>query len=139
MRVVLIFSFRECDYGKRNRARFCQAMGASGASTLFAILVTLWVAVGFIGFVTSIFCFTKHGASESALEHNFLGLVSSIVLGPFYWIYFDQMRKKYGYCASPVAPYPSTTTAAAAPVTVAPVTVQPGAAPATPPRFYYYY
>ena len=56
----------------------------------------VWMLLGLMAFVTSCVCFFYEGKSEQ----KWLGLVVSIILGPFYWIYFASVDEKY--CSSPV-------------------------------------
>ncbi len=54
---------------------------AIGASFMF---VALWVLAGLAAFVWSLVCFGKSGTTTQKV----IGLLISLVLGPFYWIYF---------------------------------------------------
>jgi len=56
----------------------------------------VWMLLGLMAFVTSCVCFFYEGKSEQ----KWLGLVISIILGPFYWIYFASVDEKY--CASTI-------------------------------------
>jgi hypothetical protein len=47
--------------------------------------VVIWSILGVIAFFTSLICF---GFRSSSLDQKVLGLLVSIVLGPFYWLYF---------------------------------------------------
>lgn len=52
--------------------------------SFFGWFVIAWIIAGFIAFITSLFCFAKSG---SVLE-KIIGSLLSIILGPFYWIYY---------------------------------------------------
>ncbi len=54
------------------------------------IFVVIWVILGLIAFITSIICF---GFSGSTTE-KILGLIISLLFGPFYFIYF-YLNKNY--------------------------------------------
>lgn len=55
------------------------AMG--GAVVLF---VLLWILAGIAAFIWSLVCFGKSGT----MVQKVIGLLLSMFLGPFYWIYF---------------------------------------------------
>lgn len=58
------------------------------------IIMFVWALLGILGLATSLTCF----AYEGTFMQNWVGFLTSIVLGPFYWIYFV-----YGdpsYCSS---------------------------------------
>lgn len=54
--------------------------GTSLAITIFSII---WVILGVIAFIYSIYCFSKNGSPTE----NILGLVLAIFFGPFYFLY----------------------------------------------------
>jgi len=62
-------------------------------STFWVIIafVLLWVILGFSAFIMSLVCFGYSGT----LAHHVIGLLLSIFIGPFYWIYFFSMKS---YC-----------------------------------------
>lgn len=62
--------------------------GTSLAITLFTIV---WVIIGVIAFIYSLFCFSKSG---SALD-KVVGLVLAIFFGPFYFLYLHFYKS---YC-----------------------------------------
>jgi lipopolysaccharide export LptBFGC system permease protein LptF len=64
--------------------------------TKFWIFFWIVLLLGLMAFVTSCVCFFYEGKSEQ----KWLGLVVSIILGPFYWIYFASVDEKY--CSSSV-------------------------------------
>lgn len=53
--------------------------------------VLVWVILGFSAFIMSLVCFGYSGT----LAHHVIGLLLSIFVGPFYWIYFISMKS---YC-----------------------------------------
>ena len=61
-----------------------------GSFVALAILMGLWILVGFIAFIMSIVCFGRSGTTEQ----HILGLLLAILFGPFYWIYYG-MSKTY--------------------------------------------
>ena len=53
-------------------------------------LYFLWVVIGIIAFITSLYCFSRSGTTAEKV----LGLVLAIFFGPFYFIFFSMS----GYC-----------------------------------------
>ncbi len=47
--------------------------------------IVIWSILGVLAFFTSLICF---GFRSSSLDQKVLGLLVSLVLGPFYWLYF---------------------------------------------------
>lgn len=47
--------------------------------------IIIWSILGVLAFFTSLICF---GFRSSSLDQKVLGLLVSLVLGPFYWLYF---------------------------------------------------
>ena len=47
--------------------------------------VAIWSILGVLAFFTSLICF---GFRSSSIDQKVLGLLISIILGPFYWLYF---------------------------------------------------
>lgn len=58
------------------------------------LFVLLWIAAGIAGFITSIVCMSKNRDAKDRYQ-NPLALFLSLVLGPFYWIYYTANKK---YC-----------------------------------------
>lgn len=56
-----------------------------------ALFAIIWFIAGITAFFMSLICFGYNG---SILE-KFVGLILSILLGPFYWIYYASMGS---YC-----------------------------------------
>lgn len=48
------------------------------------ILVLLWAAIGLAAFIMSLICFGRSGQ----IIHQIIGLLLSVFVGPFYWIYY---------------------------------------------------
>jgi len=46
--------------------------------------VIIWVILGLMGLLFSVVCF----AYDGSFMENWMGFITAIVLGPFYWIYF---------------------------------------------------
>ena len=65
---------------------------AVGVFIGFAVLATLWVIGGISAFIASFVCMFYSGS----MIEKVLGVLLSIVVGPFYWIYFWLMK---GYCS----------------------------------------
>lgn len=57
------------------------------------ILIVAWILLGIAAFIMSIVCFGRGGDTTQ----NVIGLLLSIILGPFYFIYYYIMKPK-GYC-----------------------------------------
>ncbi len=51
--------------------------------TLILVLVGAWVLTGLIAFIYSLYCFSKSGTTGEKI----LGLLLSMLIGPFYFIY----------------------------------------------------
>lgn len=66
----------------------------SNAGTFAAIIIFIWMMLGVLGFVTSLVCF----AYEGSFMQNWVGFLTSVVLGPLYWIYF--LYAGDSYCKS---------------------------------------
>lgn len=64
---------------------------ATRGDGVIAFLVILWVLMGILGFFTSIFCFAYNGS----FMQNWIGLLTAVTLGPFYWIYFAFAGDQY--------------------------------------------
>ena len=56
-----------------------------GPPTALLYFMVIWSLLGVVAFFTSLICF---GFRSSSLDQKVLGLLVSIVLGPFYWLYF---------------------------------------------------
>lgn len=61
------------------------------ASSFAALIVFIWMMLGVLGFVTSIVCF----AYDGGFMQNWVGFLTSVVLGPFYWLYFFYAGETY--------------------------------------------
>jgi hypothetical protein len=59
------------------------------------VFLIVWGILGLAGFFTSIACFWY----SSAL-FGVIGFLASIILGPFYWVFFFVMREFKLYCNS---------------------------------------
>jgi len=66
---------------------------SSAAGIIYLIIVLIWILLGIAAFFASLICFVKEGSQND----KWIGLLVSIVLGPFYWFYFIFNR---GYCSS---------------------------------------
>lgn len=65
-----------------------QGWGSVGVFVAF-----LWVMLGVLGFLTSAVCFAYNGT----FMQNWVGLLTAITMGPFYWFYFAMVGD--GYCS----------------------------------------
>ena len=54
------------------------------AAKMVVLFVILWVLAGITAFIWSLVCFGKSGTTAQKA----IGLLISVFLGPFYWIYF---------------------------------------------------
>lgn len=63
----------------------------SNAGAFAAIIIFIWMMLGVLGFVTSLVCF----AFEGSFMQNWVGFLTAMVLGPFYWIYFLYAGETY--------------------------------------------
>lgn len=57
------------------------------------VIILLWMMLGFLAFVFSLICFAYNGT----FMQNWVGFLTAIVMGPFYWIYYFNAP---GYCSS---------------------------------------
>lgn len=71
-----------------------QEIGKAAKMTviLSTIFVLVWICTGIGAFIMSIVCFSYSGS----IAEKVIGLLLSIILGPFYWIYYGLMKS---YCA----------------------------------------
>ena len=53
-------------------------------NSFVVFFVIIWVILGLMGLLFSVVCF----AYEGSFMQNWVGFLTAIVLGPFYWIYF---------------------------------------------------
>lgn len=60
-------------------------------STIALIVLFIWALLGLLGFATSLVCF----AYDGTFMQNWVGFLTSMVLGPFYWIYFIYSEPSY--------------------------------------------
>ncbi len=58
---------------------------------IVVLFVVLWILAGLAAFVWSIVCFGRSGTTAQ----HIVGLLLSMFVGPFYWIYFLAVP---GYC-----------------------------------------
>jgi len=63
-------------------------------STLVVLLMLVWGILGVLGFFFSLVCFSYSGS----FMQNWVGFLTAIVLGPFYWIYYAFAGPSY--CSS---------------------------------------
>jgi len=62
------------------------------------VFLVVWAVLGLAGFFTSIACFWY-----SSIAWSFIGLLMSVIMGPFYWIFFFIMREYKLYCSNPAS------------------------------------
>jgi len=55
-----------------------------GFVMFIVIILWLWFIAGLLAFIVSLVCFGFNGS----ISDKFLGLIISLVIGPFYWFYF---------------------------------------------------
>lgn len=60
-------------------------------STIAMIIVFIWALLGLLAFVASLVCF----AYDGSFMQNWVGFLTSMVLGPFYWIYYAYSDPSY--------------------------------------------
>lgn len=77
------------------------------AGFVAGLIVFIWMMLGVLGFITSLVCFARDGT----FEEKWVGFLSSVVLGPLYWIYF--MYASPTYCKSNTKPMQQLRKAAA--------------------------
>ena len=58
-----------------------------------AIVIIVWALLGILAFIFSLVCF----AYDGSFLQNWVGFLTAIVLGPFYWIFYTYSD---GYCTS---------------------------------------
>ena len=61
-----------------------QSSTAYGFVMFIVIILWLWFIAGLLAFIVSLVCFGFNGS----ISDKFLGLIVSLVVGPFYWFYF---------------------------------------------------
>ena len=61
---------------------------------LLTIIMVIWVVFALAAIVQSLVCSMKTGTPTQKL----LGIVTAILFGPFYWIYWAVARKEECYC-----------------------------------------
>lgn len=59
-------------------------------------IALIWVILGILGFITSVVCFAYNGT----FMQNWVGFLTAVTLGPFYWIYYAMVGDRY--CTSQV-------------------------------------
>ena len=65
----------------------------SSTSKIAVVIVFVWALLGFLAFITSLVCF----AYDGSFMQNWVGFLTAIVMGPFYWIFYAYSD---GYCTS---------------------------------------
>ena len=60
----------------------------SNNMTLYYVFSIIWLMVGILAWIMSIYCFKNKGKTE-----NVLGLLIATLLGPFFWLYYIYMDK----------------------------------------------
>lgn len=64
---------------------------STSPTTIVVLVAFIWALLGLLAFVTSVVCFAYNGT----FLHNWVGFLTSIVLGPFYWIYYAYADPTY--------------------------------------------
>lgn len=62
----------------------------SGAK-IAALIVFVWMLLGVLAFITSLVCF----AYDGSFMQNWVGFLTALILGPFYWIYYAYVGGSY--------------------------------------------
>lgn len=65
----------------------------SSTSKTAMLILFIWALLGVLAFITSLVCF----AYDGSFMQNWVGFLTAIVLGPFYWIFYAYSD---GYCTS---------------------------------------
>lgn len=60
--------------------------------TIAVFVVFVWMLLGVVAFITSLICFAYNGGS---FMQNWVGFITALVLGPFYWIYYTYAGTSY--------------------------------------------
>jgi len=60
---------------------------------ILGFIYLIWLFTGLLAFLTSLICFAFNGS----ISDKFLGLIISLIIGPFYWLYF--IFNNSGYCS----------------------------------------
>jgi uncharacterized membrane protein len=60
-------------------------------STIALIVLFIWNILGLLAYITSITCVPYGGT----FTQNLIGILISIILGPFYWIYYVMTDSNY--------------------------------------------
>jgi hypothetical protein len=63
------------------------------ASKVAIVIVFIWMLLGILAFIFSLVCFAYNGT----FMQNWVGFITAIVMGPFYWIYYFNAGD---YCSS---------------------------------------
>jgi len=74
-----------------------------GWSKFLVVCILLWAIIGLLGFFMSLVCFFFEGTTTD----KFVGLITSMILGPLYWIYYAFADKTY-CSSSPGIEFPTT-------------------------------
>lgn len=64
---------------------------ATHPSMIIMIVLFIWALLGLLAFITSIVCF----AYDGSFMQNWVGFLTSMILGPFYWIYYLYVDPSY--------------------------------------------
>jgi flagellar basal body-associated protein FliL len=56
----------------------------SSTKIVISIIIFIWAFLGIAGFIMSLVCFGRSGTSAQ----HIIGLLISLFLGPFYWIFY---------------------------------------------------
>ena len=67
--------------------------GPSSTSKIAVVIMFIWALLGILAFITSLVCF----AYDGSFMQNWVGFLTAIIMGPFYWIFYAYSD---GYCAS---------------------------------------
>lgn len=78
------------DWGIKNTNINYNDKKKSNNITLYSIFTIIWLIMGILGWIMSIYCFKNKGKTE-----NVLGLLIATLLGPFFWLYYIYMDN---YC-----------------------------------------
>lgn len=74
-----------------------------GWSKFLVVCILLWAIIGLVGFFMSLVCFFFEGTTTD----KFVGLITSMILGPLYWIYYAFADKSYCSSSSPGIDFPT--------------------------------
>ena len=60
-------------------------------SVLLIVFMFAWLIAGMVAFIMSLYCFGKSGE----FSYKIFGFLLAVLFGPFYWLYYGFMGKKY--------------------------------------------